>query len=376
MAHRVVSYGDQTSLGWRKARAGQRMLIGFQGTTVNEDLRRVVKEIQPAGFVLFRRNVEEPLQVFELNRELRSLCRAENPAFIAVDQEGGRVQRIKTPATIWPPMRHVGAAKDITAEVSAAIAIELRAMGFNLNFAPVADVDSNPENPIIGDRAFGTNVSEVAEHLTAFIRAHQENGMIACAKHFPGHGDTSVDSHLALPWVERDDAGLRSIELPPFQSAIKAGVATMMTSHVMYPSWDTEYPATLSKKILHGILRQELRYSGVVFSDDLEMKAIAGRYSVEEQVCRMTEASVDILLCCEDHQLQLSVFREQMLMQEKFPTLEQAAKDSERRIQHLRETHFVAHPETPQFQRLGCSEYKALAARATQRARDAGLTEP
>ena len=147
MAHRVVSYGDQTSLGWRKTRAGQRMLIGFQGTSVNDDLRRVVKEIQPAGFVLFRRNVEEPAQVFELNRELRSLCRAENPAFIAVDQEGGRVQRIKSPATEWPPMRHVGAAKDITAEVSAAIATELRAMGFNLNFAPVADVDSNPKKP-------------------------------------------------------------------------------------------------------------------------------------------------------------------------------------------------------------------------------------
>ena len=136
MAHRVVSYGDQTSLGWRKTRAGQRMLIGFQGTSVNDDLRRVVKEIQPAGFVLFRRNVEEPAQVFELNRELRSLCRAENPAFIAVDQEGGRVQRIKSPATEWPPMRHVGA-KDITAEVSAAIAV--------MGFTPVRGRwDSNP----------------------------------------------------------------------------------------------------------------------------------------------------------------------------------------------------------------------------------------
>ena len=199
--------------------------------------------------------------------------------------------------------------------------------------------------------------------------------MIACAKHFPGHGDTSVDSHLALPWVDRDEAGLRSIELPPFQSAIAAGVATIMTSHVMYPSWDSEYPATLSKKILQGILRRELGYNGVVFSDDLEMKAIAGRYSVEEQVCKMTEASVDILLCCEDHQLQLSVFREQMLMQEAFPALEQAAKDSERRIQTLRETHFTANPDVFDPTPLGCPEYKALAVRATERAADAGLTE-
>ena len=374
MTHRVVSYGDQTSLGWRKTRAGQRMFIGFQGTSVNDDLRRVVKEIQPAGFVLFRRNVEEPEQVLELNRELRSLCRAEHPAFIAVDQEGGRVQRIKSPATVWPPMRHVGAAKEITADVSQAIATELLAMGFNLNFAPVADVDSNPKNPIIGDRAFGTHVAEVAEHLTAFIQAHQTAGIIACAKHFPGHGDTSVDSHLELPWVDRDEVGLRSIELPPFQAAIRAGVATLMTSHVMYPSWDPDYPATLSKKILKGILREELGYEGVVFSDDLEMKAIAGRYSVEEQVCRMTEASVDILLCCEDHQLQLAVFREQMLMQERFQGLEEAAKVSERRIKTLRENHLSETMTTPALNILGCSEHKTLAATASHRAADAGLT--
>lgn len=375
MKHRVVSYGEQTSLGWRKTRAGQRMFIGFQGTSVNDDLRRVVKEIQPAGFVLFRRNVEEPEQVLELNRELRSLCRAEHPAFIAVDQEGGRVQRVKTPATVWPPMRHVGAAKDITADVSQAIAKELHAMGFNLNFAPVADVDSNPNNPIIGDRAFGTHVTEVAAHLTAFIQAHQASGIIACAKHFPGHGDTSVDSHLDLPWVDRAEAGLRAIELPPFQAAIQAGVATIMTSHVMYPSWDDEYPATLSKKILRGILREELGFDGVVFSDDLEMKAIAGRYSVEEQVCRMTEASVDIFLCCEDHQLQLAVYREQMLMQETFPTLEDAAKASERRIQTLRETHLSLKPTAFDLTGLGCPEHKALAATASERAADLGLTD-
>ena len=371
---RVTAVGEQTSLAWRKERAGQRMFIGFQGTSVGDDLRRVVREIQPAGFVLFRRNVEEPAQVQELNRELISLCPAALPPFLAVDQEGGRVQRVKEPATVWPPMRAVGAASSLTNEVSRAMAKELRAMGFNLNFAPVADVDSNPDNPIIGDRSFSRDPNTVSDQITTFIQAHQEEGIIACAKHFPGHGDTSVDSHLDLPWVDREEHGLRQLELIPFQRAIKAGVATIMTSHVMYPAWDSEYPATLSTRILKNILRDELGFDGVVFSDDLEMKAIAGRYSVEEQVARMTEATVDIFLCCEDHELQLNVFRQQMLMQERNAKKEIAVKRSNKRIQALREAHLATPPKAPDASIWGCAAHKELARMVRTRAIDQGVS--
>ena len=372
-AHRVTAIGEQTSLAWRKERAGQRMFIGFHGTAVNDDLRKVVQEIRPAGFVLFRRNVEEPRQVLELNRELTSLCPAAFPPFLAVDQEGGRVQRVKAPATVWPPMRSVGAAHDMTEAVSRAMAQELRAMGFNLNFAPVADVDSNPDNPIIGDRSFSRNPQHVAQHLSTFLKAHQEEGIVACAKHFPGHGDTSTDSHLELPWVDRDEAGLRALELKPFEAAIQAGVATIMTSHVMYPSWDADYPATLSTKILKGILRKELGFNGLVFSDDLEMKAIAGRYSVEEQVHRMTEATVDIFLCCESHELQLEVFREQMLMQERHPRMETEVEEANRRLYTLRENHLLHPPKAPELSILGCEEHKQIAHTVKTRAAESGI---
>jgi beta-N-acetylhexosaminidase len=366
---RVTAVGEQTSLAWRKERAGQRMVIGFQGTSVNDDLRRVVAEIKPAGFVLFARNVEEPAQVRELNRELTSLCDASTPPFLAVDQEGGRVQRIKAPATVWPPMRSVGLASGFTEAISTAIAVELRAMGFNLNFAPVTDVDSNPDNPIIGDRAFSADPDQVAALVQIFIQAHQKEGLIACAKHFPGHGDTHVDSHLDLPWVDRDDRGLRRLELTPFRAAVVAGVATLMTSHVMYPAWDEHYPATLSKRIQKEILRDELGFQGLLFSDDLEMAAIAGRYSIEEQVAKMTEATVDVFLCCESHTLQLEVFREQMLLQERSESAEFAAEVSAKRAHRLREQFFVKRAIIDDSI-WGCPAHLALAAEVVRRAND------
>ena len=301
--HRVQATGEQTSLADRKRRAGQRLVIGFAGPQVDDDLRYLVKEIQPAGFILFKRNVEDPEQVRELNRELASLVKPEYPAILSVDQEGGRVQRMRSPATVWPPMRVVGRADSDLERVSKALALEVRAMGFNLNFAPVADVDSNPANPVIGDRSFGREPDEVARRVVQFIHAHQAEGVIACAKHFPGHGDTSVDSHLDLPIVEKDIPDLRRTELTPFAQAVRAGVGSVMTSHVVYPAWDEEWPATLSPRIIHGILRSELGYNGVIFSDDLEMKAVRGRYPLASQIRQTTKATVYVLLCCESPDL-------------------------------------------------------------------------
>ncbi len=371
MAERVEAVGEATSLADRKRRAGQRLFIGFAGPSVTDDLKALVKTVQPAGFVLFARNVEEPAQVRELNRELASLVSPRHPAFVAVDQEGGRVQRVKKPATVWPAMRAVGQAADrakgldlaLTQQVSRAMAVELRALGFNLNFAPVADIDSNPDNPIIGDRSFGRVPDVVAQHVVAFAKAHQEQGVIACAKHFPGHGDTAVDSHLALPKVELDIPDIEHRELVPFRAAIQAGIATVMTAHILFPAYDEEVPATLSPRIIRGVLREQLGFEGVVFSDDLEMKAVHGRWPIAEAARRMTQASVDILLCCEDPGLQLEAYESLVRLQEDDTTLEQASIDAVARVEALRERFFLKPPPQPGLESLATDAHQALVRR-------------
>jgi len=367
MSDRVTAVGEQTSLHDRKVRAGQRMIIGLAGPAVDTDLRKLVAEIRPAGFVLFGRNIVEPAQVRELNRELASLVEPRNPAFLTVDQEGGRVQRMRDPATVWPSMRVVGRSGGLTREVSRALAIELQAMGFNLNFAPVADVDSNPKNPVIGDRSFGRDPKVVAEHVVAFIQAHQEAGLIACAKHFPGHGDTSVDSHLDLPRVEREDPDLRQLELVPFRAAVSAGVGSVMTSHVVYPAWDEDWPATLTPAVTRRLLREELGYDGVVFSDDMEMKAVAGRYSIEQQARRGTLASVDVFLCCKEPELQFTMFRELVQAQEEDTGHQREAIDSVARVHALRKRFFLTKRPQPDLSVLGSHEHLAIAAQVRDR---------
>jgi len=363
MADRVTAVGDTTSLADRKRRAGQRLVIGFHGHTVGDDLRNLIRDVRPAGFVLFARNVAEPAQVRELNRELNSLCDPHRPALICVDQEGGRVQRVKAPATVWPPMRVVGRARNLTADVSRALALELRAMGFNVNFAPVADVDSNPKNPVIGDRSFGNRAADVAAHVVAFVKAHQAVGVAACAKHFPGHGDTHLDSHHDLPVVEREDPQLREVELVPFRAAVAAGVASVMSSHVVYPAWDEDWPATLSARVIPRLLRGEMGYDGVVFSDDLEMKAVHGRWPAEKQVERATLAGVDVLLACHEAPLQEALFRELVYAQERDAGFEKATITSVARVDALRARFFRDAP-TPDLALLGTPEHRDLALRA------------
>ena len=361
MGDRVTAIGEQTTLSDRKRRAGQRMIIGLESAAVDEDFRRIVAEIRPAGFILFARNVEEPRQVLELNRELASLCDAAHPALLCVDQEGGRVQRIRDPATVWPPMGDVGRSEDHTSKVSSALARELRAMGFNLNFAPVADVDSNPDNPIIGNRAFSSDPQRVGEHVAAFIRAHEEAGLISCAKHFPGHGDTNKDSHVDLPCVERDERDIRHVELTPFKAAIEANVPTVMSAHVVFKVWDEVHPATLSCRVLEPILRKELGFQGLIFSDDMDMAAVAERYSVEEQVRRGTSAGIDVFLCCNKLESQWATFRELMYAQECDVDQERRSIDAMARVHALRERFLMAPPAAESLEIVGCAAHRDLA---------------
>ena len=357
---RVWPVGEQTSLSERKKRAGQRLILGFAGPEIDAEFRALVQEVRPAGFILFSRNVLDPVQVRELNRELAGLVETGRPTLLTVDQEGGRVQRVREPATCWPPMRAVGARADVTGRVSTGLAEELLAMGFNLNFAPVADVDSNPDNPVIGDRSFGRDPAEVARHVAAFVQAHQACGMVACAKHFPGHGDTALDSHLDLPVVHKTREALMACEWVPFRESIRAGVSSVMTAHVVFPALDETYPATLSAKITRDVLRGELGFDGVVFSDDLDMKAVADRWPLEEQIRRGTEASVDVFLSCKERERQHEAFRALVIDQEVAASHDNEAREAVERLDQLRLK--IIAPRPPMgLDRVGCDAHQDLA---------------
>ena len=277
---------------------GQLLFVGFPGADIPPDLAERIREGRVGGVVLFSRNVGSPDEVQTLVRDLHDLAPADAPLTVALDQEGGRVQRLRAPWTEWPPMRVLGdRTPSDTARFAAALARELRSCGFDLDFAPVVDVDSNPDNPVIGDRSFAQDPETVGQHARAFITALQAGGVAACAKHFPGHGDTSVDSHIDLPRLDLDLARLREVEMPPFRASIEAGVASIMTAHVLFPQLDETRPATLSREVM-ALLREELGYDGLVFSDDIEMQAIAGRFSVEESSLGALEAGVDSILVC------------------------------------------------------------------------------
>ena len=278
---------------------GQLLIAGFGGTTTPVELRSLASEFGLGGTILFTRNVEEPAQVAELAFELSRLT-PDVPAWVSVDQEGGRVARLKAPFTEWPPMATLGRSGDaaLAEKFARALASELRAVGITLDFAPVLDIHTNPKNPVIGDRALAEAARTVSDLGAAIVRGLQAEGVAACGKHFPGHGDTSVDSHLDLPLVEHPIEALREREFLPFVSAIAAGVATIMTAHVFAPALDEHHPATLSRRIVTGLLRESLGFAGVIVSDDLEMKALANQHSVPESAVLAIEAGCDVVLIC------------------------------------------------------------------------------
>ncbi len=288
---------------------GQLFMVGFLGTSMTPDLAAFIKAYKPGGVILFSRNLESIEQMVELTNDLQS-CSPHSPLLISIDQEGGRVSRLPKGFTIFPPCDLLGRCNstELAYAAAATTARELRAAGVNMNMAPVLDVNSNPANPVIGDRAFGTTPDMVCELGCATTAGLQDNKVVACGKHFPGHGDTSVDSHKELPVVEAARERLEAIELPPFRLAVAQGVASLMTAHVLYRALDNEFPATLSPAIITHFLRQELQYDGVVLTDDLEMRAIIDHYGVEDAAVRAVLAGCDVLLICKDRDLEIAAF--------------------------------------------------------------------
>ncbi|MCA9420841.1 MAG: beta-N-acetylhexosaminidase, partial [Nitrospira sp.] len=225
---------------------------------------------------------------------------------IGIDQEGGRVTRLPSDFTIFPPAATVAqpGSTELAYQAAAVTAKELRAVGINMNMAPVLDIHTNPSNPIIGDRAFGTKPEQVCHMGAATLAGLHDHRVLACGKHFPGHGDTCTDSHVELPVVHATRERLESVELKPFQYAIDHGLRAIMTAHVHYPALDPTNPATLSSMILTDILRQQMGFSGVILSDDLEMGAIVNHSAIGEAAVRSLQAGVDMLLVCKTLELE------------------------------------------------------------------------
>ena len=289
---------------------GQLLMIGFGGTTVTTELIDWIQEYRPGGVILFSRNLVDPEQIARLTNALQDAAPGP-PLFIAIDQEGGRVSRLPKGFTIFPAAATVAACRstDVVYSTAEVTAKELRAVGINMNMAPVLDVNTNAANPIIGNRAFGETPEDVCSFGVAAMAGLQDNGVIACGKHFPGHGDTITDSHKVLPVVTATRERLYAIELLPFRHAIGQGLRTIMTAHVRYPALDPQFPATLSRIILSDLLRTELRFQGVTITDDLEMNAILDHGSVGEAAVQSLRAGADILLVCHRQDRQSEVIR-------------------------------------------------------------------
>ncbi|MDL2292081.1 beta-N-acetylhexosaminidase [Acholeplasma sp. OttesenSCG-928-E16] len=288
---------------------GQMLIFGFDGLEINDHVINIIKKYKGGNILLFSRNINNPAQLYKLNMNLQKLAKETIglPLFITIDQEGGMVSRIQSGATFFPGAMTIAATNDSNNSytIGKYTGIELSNLLVNMDFAPCLDVNNNPKNPVIGVRSFSDDPNKVSEFGLAYIKGLQEEGVFATAKHFPGHGDTFVDSHLALPRVEYDRKRIDSVELVPFKNAIKEGVKAIMTTHIVYPELtENDLPATLSKKCLTGLLRNELGFEGLIVTDGMEMKAIKDNYTVNEGVLMAVNAGADLFCIChyEDEQ--------------------------------------------------------------------------
>jgi beta-N-acetylhexosaminidase len=280
-------------------KVGQVFVLGFEGTVLTASNRALIGGLHLGGVTLFGRNIEDGPQLKRLNADLQTAANPV-PMFISIDQEGGLVVRVTNGATIFPGNMALGATGDLdlARRVAEAAAGELRIMGVNMNLAPVLDVNTNPRNPVIGVRSFGSDVELVSDFGVCTVQALQAAGVSAVGKHFPGHGDTHVDSHRDLPVVPHSLERLQAVELVPFKAAIQAGVDGIMTAHLYLPAIEPkqDVPATLSKAVLTGLLRDQLGYTGLILTDALDMQAIKKDRSPVEAAIVAFEAGADLLL--------------------------------------------------------------------------------
>jgi len=284
---------------------GQMMMIGISGHSLTDDEKKFIVQNNISGVTLFGRNYSSPEQIRDLCKDLQSLRHQmpnKAPLFIAIDQEGGRVARLKAPFTQWPPLKKLGDldSPTVTFHFAHSMGIEMKAVGINLDFAPCVDTFTNPKNTVIGDRAISSDPEVVAKHVSALIRGYIKAEIIPCAKHFPGHGNTLIDSHDELPVEEAGLERLQEVELIPFKKSFKSRIEMVMTSHILFKNIDSKYPVTLSEIFLKKLLREECRFRGIIVTDDLGMKAMTKHFQPEEIPVRAVEAGCELLLYCNE----------------------------------------------------------------------------
>jgi beta-N-acetylhexosaminidase len=284
---------------------GQLMMIGISGLTLTDDEKKFIVKNNISGVTLFARNCKDPDQIRELCKEIQSLRHQmpdRAPLFIGIDQEGGRVMRLKAPFTQWPALKKLGEidSPTVSFQLAQCMGLEMKAVGINLDYAPCADIFTNPKNTVIGDRAVSSDAEIVAKHVSALIRGYVKAGIIPCVKHFPGHGNTLIDSHEDLPIEQADLQRLLEVELVPFKKACKSRIDMVMTSHIRFEKVDATYPVTLSEIFIKKILREECRFRGIVVTDDLGMKALSKNFPAENIPVRALQAGCDLLLYCNE----------------------------------------------------------------------------
>jgi beta-N-acetylhexosaminidase len=305
----VKSYMAEMTL---RQKIGQMIIVGFDGYEPSEGIKDMIRNYHVGNIVLFSRNVKDSAQLIELLNGLKALNRVNRiPLIISADQEGGRVTRLPSEATQFPSNLVLGnhGSYQLAYDVGLVTGVEMKAYGFNVNLAPVLDIFSNPNNTVIGDRALGKTPEVVSELGIALMKGLKDGGVIPVIKHFPGHGDTVVDSHVGLPSLQHHRERLEQFELVPFKEAIEHGAEMVMVAHIVFPQIAEEgLPASLSKEIITDILRQELGFEGVIISDDMDMGAIQKNYDMEEAAVQAVLAGTDIISICHDYGRQKKAF--------------------------------------------------------------------
>lgn len=276
---------------------GELILTGIAGHSLSSDSRQFLSDAKIGGVIYFAHNYQNPSQIQEFSRQIQE-TRSDLPLWIATDHEGGRVQRFRQGFSLIPKAADIAktGSAALAFEIAELMARELKTVGVNLNYSPVADITTNLSNPVIGDRAFGFTAEEVSKFVSAVVRGHLTQGIVPCLKHFPGHGDTSVDSHFDLPRVDTPLETLEAREFKPFLRGMKSKCPMVMSAHVLNPTIDPDRPATFSRKTMTGILRDRLGFKGIISTDDMEMHAVSKTFGAEEAPVLAIEAGCDVVI--------------------------------------------------------------------------------
>jgi beta-N-acetylhexosaminidase len=353
---------------------GQLLMVGFWGPTPSSEIIDLIQRHHVGNIILFSRNIRNAQQVLELTQNLQKIAKEAGqryPLLIAIDQENGIVQRLGEAATIFPGNMALGAigSEEIAYKVALATGMELKALGINMNLAPVVDVNNNPANPVIGVRSFGEDSRQVALLGAAMVKGFRAAGILSCLKHFPGHGDTAVDSHLELPVIPYTLQRLEALELVPFRSGIEAGAESAMIAHVAFPALAEQgtIPATLSTAIIQGLLREQLGFNGIILSDCMEMKAISDTFGTERAAVMALQAGIDLVLVSHEYIHQRGSIKAIQAVVQSHKLSAQAIRKAAERVVRLKER-YLSWDDKPTTTTLpaciGCEDHIQLQGQA------------